>query len=73
MYYVRTLENSRTVESLLHYIRPMARSKKLTKTVAIEPGVHEKLIEIRKAYKLRTLNEAIQRLISQTSALHLSQ
>lgn len=42
----------------------MARSKTLTKTVAIEPEVHEKLLELQEAYKLRTVNDAIKRLIS---------
>jgi predicted CopG family antitoxin len=43
----------------------MARSKTLTKTIAVRIDVHEKLLAIREAYKLRTVNDAIERLISQ--------
>jgi predicted CopG family antitoxin len=46
----------------------MARSKTLTKTVAIAPPVHEKLLELREAYKLRTVNDVIEKLISQLGA-----
>lgn len=37
----------------------MSRSRTLTKTIAIEPAVHNKLAELREAYKLRTLNDVI--------------
>lgn len=54
----------RTVKSIVAPPSHMARSKTLTKTVAIEPEVHEKLLELQEAYKLRTVNDAIKRLIS---------
>jgi hypothetical protein len=37
----------------------MARSKRLTKTVAITPRVHEKLLALQEAYKLPTLNDTL--------------
>jgi predicted CopG family antitoxin len=48
----------------------MARSKTLTKTIAVRPDVHEKLLELQVAYKLRTINDTIERLISQLGAEH---
>jgi hypothetical protein len=41
----------------------MARSKRLTKTVAITPKVHEKLLALQEAYKLPTLNETLEKLL----------
>ena len=49
------------------YIGPpykMARSKRLTKTIAITPKVHEKLLALQEAYKLPTLNDTLDKILS---------
>jgi hypothetical protein len=43
----------------------MARSKRLTKTIAITPKLHEKLLILQEAYKLPTLNETLERLLQE--------
>jgi predicted CopG family antitoxin len=41
----------------------MPKSKTLTKTVAVTETVHETLLKLREAYKLRTVNDVIAKLV----------
>jgi hypothetical protein len=47
----------------------MARSKRLTKTIAITPKVHEKLLALQEAYKLPTLNDTLDKALSEVDIM----
>jgi hypothetical protein len=41
----------------------MPRSKTLTKSIAVTPSVHNTLLDLQEAYKLRTMNDVIAKLL----------
>jgi len=45
----------------------MSRSKTLTKTIAVKPNVHAELAKLQKNYNLQTINDMVEKLISEFS------